>query len=364
MTQPTIYLDHNATTPLRAEARAVMMDAMAPPLNPSSIHRSGRFARDLVEQARRDIADALSCRHADLVFTSGATESNNMVLSGFDTIITSAVEHEAVRAPRPDAARIAVDQNGVLDLAALDAQLSQLDDDAKTSTLVSVIAANNETGVLQPLSDIGAICQSHKVAFHSDMVQWAGKMPLVLSDIKGLSFASLSAHKIGGPSGSGALWIAPGRMVPSLLQGGGQEQGRRAGTENARGILGFGAAMKAACANLSHFTKLAVMRDAFEADLLAEFPDMVILGKDAPRLGNTSAIAFEKMPSNIALMALDLKGFCLSSGSACSSGKVKASHVVEAMGYPDLSPHILRISTGWTSAEDELQMLVKALITL
>ena len=363
MAGASIYLDHNATAPLRDEARAAMLDAMGPPLNASSIHDAGRKARYLVEHARGDIADALDARHADITFTSGATESNNMVLAGFETIITSAVEHSAILAPRPDGIRIKVDENGILSLDALDQTLATLDEAQKSKTLVSVIAANNETGTIQPLAEIGKICQAHKVALHSDMVQMAGKVPTTIA-IEGLSFASFSAHKIGGPSGVGALWIKPGLTLPAMLLGGGQEQGRRPGTENALGIIGFGAAIKAAISGLSHYQEMASWRDEAEAELQALRDDVTIMGASAPRLPNTSSVALSSVTSQTALMSLDLKGFCLSSGSACSSGKVAASHVISAMGHKELAPHILRISGGWTTKRDDFQMLVKTLATL
>ena len=340
-----------------------MIAAMGPPLNASSIHDAGRRARMLVEHARQQVAEGLGARHADITFTSGATETNNMVLAGFDTIITSAVEHSAVLAPRPDGLRVEVDSQGVIKLDLLEKTLAALDDAQRSKTLVSVIAANNETGVLQPLAEIGKICATYQVCFHSDMVQMAGKVPVDLA-IDGLSFASFSAHKIGGPSGIGALWMKAGKTLPALLIGGGQEQGRRPGTENVLGIVGFGAAMQAATDQLSNGADIAQWRDEAEALLLSSRDDVTVLGQQAPRLPNTSSIALTKMTSQTALMALDIKGFCLSSGSACSSGKVKSSHVIEAMGFANLAPHILRISAGWTSEKTDFQKLVKALATL
>lgn len=363
MSNEQIYLDHNATSPLRPEAREAMIEAMGPPLNASSIHDAGRKARMLVEGARMQIASALGARQADLTFTSGATESNNMVLAGYQTIITSAVEHSAIIAPRPDGVRIAVDAQGVIDLGALDKCLSALDEDAKPTTLVSVIAANNETGVLQPLDEIGRICQTHQVDFHSDMVQMAGKIALDMA-IDGLSFASFSAHKVGGPSGIGALWMKAGKTLPAFLVGGGQEQGRRPGTENVLGIVGFGAAMEAAYQGLASYQEMGQWRDVAEADLLASRDDVTVFGSDAKRLPNTSSVALAGVTSSTALMSLDIKGFCLSSGSACSSGKVKASHVIEAMGYAHLAPHVLRISSGWNTQKEDWQKLVKVLSTL
>lgn len=363
MTSTSTYLDHNATQPLRPQASQAMIEAMGPPLNASSIHDAGRKARQMVEAARHQIAEGLGARHADLTFTSGATESNNMVLAGFETIITSTVEHSAILAPRPDAVRVGVDNQGILDLAALEGVLAKLPDDKRGTALVSIIGANNETGVIQPLAEIGALCASYQVAFHSDMVQMAGKMPINLA-IEGLCFASISAHKIGGPSGIGAIWIKPGLTLPALLLGGGQEQGRRPGTENVLGIIGFGSAMQAASESQSFYDEMAQWRDEAEADLMAARDDITIFGAEAPRLGNTMSIALSSMPSNTALMALDLKGFCLSSGSACSSGKVKSSHVINAMGYEGLSAHMLRISGGWTTKRDDFQRLVKAIATL
>ena len=217
--------------------------------------------------------------------------------------------------------------------------------------------------MVQPLAQIGALCASYEVAFHSDMVQMVGKMPIDVN-IEGLCFASVSAHKVGGPSGVGALWIKPGLTLPALLLGGGQEQGRRPGTENVLGIIGFGAAMKAAIDDLSHYDEMAQWRDEAEADLMNMRDDVTLFGAAAPRLGNTMSLALSSMPSSTALMALDLKGFCLSSGSACSSGKVKSSHVIEAMGQTELASHILRISGGWTTNKDDFQKLATALMSL
>ena len=241
--QPQLYLDNNATTPLRPDAVSAMQLAMGPPSNPSSVHGYGRAARMIVEEARAEIAMLAGCRGADLVFTSGGTEANNLALSMFDTIITSAVEHDSVMQAAPDAKRIPVDSEGRVDLAALGEMLDSLDDAARPRTLVSVMTANNETGVIQPVDEIVALAKSAGVAVHSDMVQALGKQHLDFAG-SGLDFASLSAHKIGGPAGVGALLVRPGRAMTSLLRGGGQEQGRRSGTENVIGIAGFGGAAK------------------------------------------------------------------------------------------------------------------------
>lgn len=363
MSSAPLYFDHNATTLLRPAAAAAMTAAMGPALNASSIHQVGRAARQKLEGAREQVAAGLGCRHADITFTSGGTEANNMVLAGFQKHIISAIEHEAVRAACPNATIIGVDEAGIVDLAALEAALAAVPEEERPSAIVSIMAANNETGVIQPLAEIGRLCAAHQVAFHSDMVQALGKMPLDLT-LEGLSFASFSAHKIGGPSGVGALWIKPGLQLPSLLVGGGQEQGRRAGTENTLGIIGFGAAMAEASSALSQFQEMAAWRDECEAAILRALPDCQILGQAAPRLPNTISLYFPKMTSSIALMALDLKGICLSSGSACSSGKVKDSHVITAMGKAPLASHVLRISGGWTTEKADFTDLVKALEAL
>ena len=356
-----IYLDYNATAPLRPEAAEAMQAAMGPPSNPSSIHSYGRKARLAVEEARQQVAMLLGVRHADLVFTSGGTEANNMVLRGFETCIISEIEHDAVLAVRPDAIKLAVSADGVVLPETLETCLVNLSEVQRSSCLVSIMAANNETGVIQPLDALAKICAQYNVPMHSDMVQAAGKLPINPADI-GLSFASLSAHKLGGPGGVGALWIKPGLTLPSLLVGGGQEQGRRSGTENTLGIIGFGAAAEASARQ--NWREIEVARDAAITVLAAEVPDIKVLGVGAPRLANTICLGLPKVRSETIVMALDLKGFAVSSGAACSSGKVQPSHVVIAMGETDLAGSIVRISAGWMTTPDELSQLAQTVIAL
>ena len=365
-----IYLDYNATTPLHDAAMAAMQSVMGAPANPSSVHHHGRQARFEMEKARRQLASLLDCQSAELVFTSGATESNNMALAGFEKVITTTIEHDAVRQARPDAHFIEVDENGLVKLDMLRSALEGLADDMRAKTLVSVMAANNETGVIQPLSEIAAITKEAGVFFHSDMAQLPGKVPVNIETslsalaADGLDFASFSAHKMGGPAGVGALWVRAGRRVPAMLHGGGQEQGWRAGTENLIGIVGFGAAAEATEKRQAQTESWQSWRDEVCAHIRNSCPSVICFSEAVPRLSNTLCLGFPGWSATSAVMALDLAGFSVSAGSACSSGKVKSSHVIEAMGYHDLAASCLRISFGWDSQRDELMMLADQLIDL
>ena len=356
-----IYLDYNATAPLRPEAALAMQEAMGPPSNPSSVHSYGRKARMVVEQARQEIADFLRVRHADLVFTSGGTEANNTVLNGFQRCIISAVEHDAVLAVRPDAIKLPVTHAGLVLPETLDQCLGNLSENERSKSLVSIMGANNETGVIQPIAELAEICSSYDVPMHSDMVQMAGKLDVSPAEL-GLSFASFSAHKLGGPTGIGALWIRPGLTLPSLLVGGGQEQGRRSGTENTFGIVGFGAAAKASASQT--WDDIEAARDEAITLISSQAPDIKVLGEEASRLPNTLCLGLPNLRSETVVMALDLRGFAVSSGAACSSGKVQPSHVVSAMGYADLAGSVLRISAGWMTNPDEVSQLAETVIDL
>ena len=358
--QPQLYLDNNATAPLRPEAAAAMQDAMGPPANPSSVHGYGRAARMVVEAARAEIAMLAGCRPADLVFTSGGTEANNLALSMFDHVITSAVEHDSVLRAVPEARIIGVDSEGRIDLDTLRGVLAGLDDATRARTLVSVMMANNETGVMQPVDEIVRIAHEAGVCVHSDMVQMLGKQHLDFSG-SGLDFASLSAHKIGGPSGVGALLVRPGRAMSSLLRGGGQEQGRRSGTENVIGIAGFGGAAKAAFDDIAHYRRMAEWRDRMESQILRERGDVTLFGARAGRIGNTCCLAVGERSSETMVMALDLAGVAVSAGSACSSGKVHESHVLKAMNVGEAARRGIRISAGWNTREADFEKLAERL---
>ena len=356
-----VYLDYNATAPLRPEAAEAMMAALRQPANPSSVHQFGRAARVQIENARKKIAEAVQVHPSALTFTSGGTEANNMILTGFRTVFASSVEHEAVLAACPGAYIIDVDQNGVICLDHLEALLSDIADEEKDSSLVSVMAANNETGVIQPLRDIGLLCRQHKVAFHSDMVQAFGKLTLSPED-DGIDYLTLSGHKIGAPTGTGAVWCRAGRPLNSLLAGGGQEQGRRSGTENVSGICGFAAAAQAA--QPSELDHMQSWRDEAEQMIIQQCPQIEIIGSNAPRLVNTSCLFLPGLAAQTAIMALDLAGFAVSSGSACSSGKVISSHVLTAMGRDDAAGQVIRVSGGWQTTRQDFHRLAQAVIDL
>ena len=356
-----VYLDYNATAPLRPESAEATMAALRQPANPSSVHQFGRVARAQMEAARKTVAEAVQVQPSALTFTSGGTESNNMVLAAFKTVFASSVEHEAVLAACPNACLINVDENGIISLDHLEELLSALPNEKKDDVLVSVMAANNETGVIQPLRDIGILCRQHEVAFHSDMVQAFGKLTISPEE-DGIDYLTLSGHKIGAPTGTGAVWCRAGRPLHSLLAGGGQEQGRRSGTENLSGICGFAAAALAAQPfELDH---MRLWRDEAEQMITQHCPQIEIIGADAARLVNTSCLFLPGLPAQTAVMALDLAGFAVSSGSACSSGKVTTSHVLTAMGRDDAAGQVIRVSGGWQTTRHDFHGLALAVIDL
>ena len=358
-----VYLDNNATAPLRKAAMTEMHAAMGPPANPSSVHSFGRNARLLVESAREAVATLAGCHPANVVFTSGGTESNNLVLAQYDNVITSAIEHDSVRYAHDRCQMIAVDESGVIDLDQLAVTLSMIDDAVKPNTIISVMAANNETGVLQPIEKIAEMARSSNLAFHSDMVQVFGKKHLDFTNSE-ISYASFSAHKIGGPTGVGALLVRPGCRRTSMLRGGGQEQGRRSGTENLIGIAGFGAAAADALGDIGHYNKMAAWRDNFEARMLDERDGITVFSKSAPRLGNTSCIAAAGRAAEAMIIAFDLAGVAISAGAACSSGKVKSSHVLEAMGAGERAGEAFRISGGWATVKSDFETLADVFLQL
>ncbi len=369
-----VYGDYNATSPLRPEAREAMLGAMAEVGNPSSVHGFGRGARKRVEAARASILSDLGLSEYRLAFTSGASEA-------LATMLTAATQSSATKrqashlfiAPTEHVAalqghgfdeaattRLSITEDGVTDMQALATKLSALPEDAQA--IVCVHGANNETGVLQPIDEIAALCDVHQALFICDLVQWAGR--LRLDDARPAAII-VSAHKLGGPAGVGAIFFDPMRLhvTRPLIRGGGQERGVRAGTENAIGIAGFAAALQAACATMDEeLTRLADLRDRFEQELLALHPDSVIFGQGAARLANTSCFAIPGREAALALMQLDLDGIALSSGSACSSGKVKASHVLAAMGVsPDVAACALRLSLGFATNPDDIDRLLASI---
>ncbi|HEV2674370.1 MAG TPA: cysteine desulfurase family protein [Aliidongia sp.] len=355
---PFVFLDHNATTPLRPAVLSAMVDVLGEPGNPSSVHAQGRAARRRVETARRQVAQALGVpASGEIVFTSGGTEANHLALRGLKIdgrVLRSAIEHDSVRAALPDAVEIPVTVDGIVDLAALERLL------ADGAALVSVMAANNETGALQPIAEIVRLAHAAGALVHCDAIQILGKAPFDMAAL-GLDLATVSAHKLGGPQGMAALALAPRLPLRALTTGGGQEKGYRAGTENVAGIVGFGLAIEAAVAELEPYGRLAGLRDRLAARLVGIDPAAVVFGAAASRVANTLCIAMPGVKAETQVMALDLAGIGVSAGSACSSGKVRISHVLTAMGIaPDLASAAIRISLGRDTTEGELDRLIEA----
>jgi cysteine desulfurase len=290
-----------------------------------------------------------------VVFTSGGTEANNAALGAHlgERVLVSAVEHDSVLRARGDAGVLPVDEQGRVDLAALEAALTA----RAAPSLISVMLANNETGVVQPLPEIVSLAHRHGVRVHCDAVQAAGKLPISLPDLGG-DLLTLSAHKLGGPQGVGALVIADERPVAPYLRGGGQERGYRAGTENVAGVSGFGVAAALAADDLAHMAEIARWRDRLEAEARRRAPDIVVHGEGAPRLPNTSCLGLPGVPAETQVMKMDLAGVAVSSGSACSSGKVHASHVLAAMGAA-APGEALRVSLGWNSQAVDVDRFVE-----
>jgi len=365
------YLDWNATALLRPQAKAAVMAALERCGNPSSVHGEGRAARRLVEEAREQVARLAGADPADVVFTSGGTEANALALTPFaaragdkaplERLLASAIEHPSVRAggrfPAGGMSEIPVTAQGVVDLAALKTMLAK-----GGRALVSIMLANNETGVIQPVREAAGIVHEAGGLLHVDAVQGPGRMPLDMMGL-GADLLTLSAHKLGGPKGAGALVRAPGiHIAEPLIRGGGQERGARAGTENVAGISGFGAAANAALASLdADIACMRAMRDALERGLKNTTPQAVIFGAEAARLPNTTLFAIPGVKAETAVIAFDLDGVAVSSGAACSSGKVQPSHVLAAMGVNRaLSDGAIRLSLGPATTESDIEMFLNA----
>jgi cysteine desulfurase len=364
-----VYLDWNATTPLRPEAREAMAATLDFCGNPSSVHAEGRQARKLVEAARATVAGAVGALPGSVVFTSGGTEANALALrSGLkrgstlpvERLVVSAIEHASVlaggRFPPQAIETVGVTRSGLLDLERLGAVLK-----GESPALVSVMLANNETGAIQPVAEAARIIHAAGGLLHVDAIQAFGKIPF---DINGLDadLVTLSAHKIGGPKGVGALVLAEGLLgLEPLLRGGGQERGHRAGTENVAGIAGFGAAAKAALDELEDDAiRLKGLRARLDSGL-KETPGAIVFSDAAPRLPNTTLFAVPGLKAETAVIGFDLAGIAVSSGSACSSGKVQPSHVLEAMGFgPEIAQGAVRLSMGWSTRDADIDRCLEA----
>ncbi|SDS29384.1 cysteine desulfurase family protein [Bradyrhizobium canariense] len=364
-----IYLDWNATTPLRREAREAMAVAWDLCGNPSSVHAEGRQARRLIEEARTSIAGAIGATSRNVIFTSGGTEANALVLkpglrrsqgAPVERLVVSAIEHASVLAggqfPAVAISAVGVTRSGVLDLDQLRMAL-----EGRPPALVSVMLANNETGALQPVAEVAEIVHVAGGLLHVDAIQAFGKVPVNIGAVNA-DLVTLSAHKIGGPKGVGAVILAEGLLgFEPLLRGGGQELGRRAGTENVAGIAGFGAATEAAMAALNDDpVRLEGLRNRLERGL-RQAPDIIVFSSEARRLPNTTLFTAPGLKAETAVIGFDLAGIAVSSGSACSSGKVQPSHVLEAMGFgPDLAQGAVRLSLGWSTSEEDINRCLEA----
>jgi cysteine desulfurase len=358
MTARETYLDWNATAPMRPQAVTATGATLAQCGNASSVHRWGRAARRIVEEARVRVAALVDADPDGIVFTSGGTEANHLAVrgSGRERVLVSAVEHGSVLAVVSTAERMAVDRDGIVDLALLDAQLAA----DERPALVSVMYANNETGVVQPVSDIARLVHRYGGLYHCDAVQAAGKLPLSVADV-GADFLTLSGHKLGGPPGIGALVLSGDADIVPMFRGGGQEHGHRAGSENLPGIAGFAAAAVAARTDLGDFERVRRLRDELEAVVLAAAPDASVIAGDVERLPNTTALAMPGISAETQVIALDLAGVMVSAGAACSSGKVGPSHVLAAMGLPaSIAGSTIRVSLGWGTTEGDIDHFIEA----
>ncbi len=348
-----LYLDHNATSPLKPEVRAAMLEAMDRATNASSIHAEGQWARRKVNEAREEIAALTGAKPDQVYFTSGATEANNWVLRHARRPVVSAIEHPSVREAAPDAALIPVGHDGVADLAALDALLG-----GQATTLVSLMLVNNETGIVQPVRQAAEIAHRHGARLHVDAVQAPGRIGVDVEAL-GADYLTLSAHKLGGPQGMGALIMAGIADLPPWMLGGRQENRRRAGTENVAGAIGFGVAARLAQDHAAENMRLAALRDSLEDRLATSAPELLAIGRQSPRVGNTSLLALPGLPAETQVIALDMDGISVSAGAACSSGKVEPSPVLAAMGYDEtISRCAIRVSLGWTNGHADIARFI------
>lgn len=356
------YLDHNATTPLLPEAATAVRNSLDLFGNPSSVHKAGRRARALVEDAREHLAGATGATAAEITFTSGGTEANTLALRGLvaaqgcKSVIVSGLEHASVLAVVPDATVIAGDARGAVDLNALEDALKKLPRPA----LICLMLANNETGVLQPLDTAIALARTYGAYLHCDAVQALGKVPIDFSTLV-VDSMSLSGHKVGGLKGIGALLVRRGLDIAADVVGGGQERRRRAGTENVTGIVSFGAAAREVPRLLADAPRIRGLRDRIETSVRRIAPQVKVFGDSLARLPNTSCIALANVTSETQVMRLDLAGVAVSAGSACSSGKIAPSHVLLAMGIsPADAKSAIRISLGWNSTEADVAHFIEA----
>lgn len=366
-----IYLDHAATTTARPEAVEAMVPLLAGGFNPSSLHAEGRAARAALDEARAAVAGVLGAAPREIVFTGSGSEADVLAIAGAARasaargrhVVTTAIEHHAVlhavdvlERDGWEVTRLPVDARGLVDPAIFAAALTP------QTTLASVIYANNEIGVVQPIAELAALARARGVLFHTDAVQAAGWLPLDVRAL-GIDLLSLSAHKVYGPKGVGALWVRAGTPLEPLVVGGGQEHGRRAGTENVAGIAGFARALALAEAERAEAgPRVARLRDALEAGIAGAVPEVAVNGAGAPRLPAILSVAFAGVPADALLIRLDLEGIAASAGSACAAGSLEPSHVAAALGLD--ARHrlgVIRFSLGRTTTQAEIDEVVRRL---
>ena len=360
------YLDYNATAPVRPEVMDAVLEALGFIGNASSVHAEGRSVHGIIERARDRVAQLINVRPQDVIFTSGGTEANNMVFAPalWERIIVSPIEHSSVLEPayRCGAKIVSfpVTADGVIDLAWWGDYLAGQEPGSLHKSLVSVQLANNETGVLQHVERLGADAREHGFTLHVDAVQAVGKVPVDFATL-GADFMSLSAHKVGGPQGVGALVQRAGKNLPVLLRGGGQERGQRAGTQNLPGIAGFGMAAVLAKQELPEMDRVAELRDELEQGIRSVAPHALVIGANQKRLPNTSCFAVTPMKAETTVIVLDLSDIAISAGAACSSGKVERSHVLTAMGVDEeYHQAAVRVSLGWATRREEIENFLSA----
>lgn len=357
-----IYLDHNASTPMRPKALALMTELLAVTANPSAIHKSGRILRAHIEKAREQVAVAVGGNPENVIFTSGATEANITVLNGCKDVrhvIVSDIEHPSVKKACDNILVCPASRTGLIRLDRLEEMLKDCAGQGG-GILVSVMLVNNESGVIQPVQEAAALARKYGALFHTDAAQALGRMPVDLAGLDADAL-TLSAHKVGGPQGVGAIVLRDGFAVAPLFRGGKQEKSRRAGTENAAGIAAFGAAAEEAAANVAAYQKLALLRDHLEEEILRMSPEVVIFGKNVPRAPNTSFFSTPGLESQALMIAFDLEGIAVTAGTACSSGSTRKSTVLAAMdATPEEQESSLRISLGWSSKPEDVAAFLAA----
>ena len=353
-----IYLDYNATTPIRDEVKQRMIEVMGPPLNSSSVHSYGRKAKSYLQNARNSVANLINANNDQIVFTSGGTEANSMIMQSSKHPLISSVEHDAVMSSSSSPEFIEVNSDGVVNLDKLEARINSTNPD-----MISVMWANNETGVIQPINEIVEIAKKFKIHVHCDAVQAVGKIKIDFKS-SGLNSMAISSHKIGGPVGVGALVLSDPFKINPIIFGGGQERGHRSGTENLIGIVGLGSASDLVSRDCELINNIRSKQKQFEGLLKNNLSNIKIFGDNVERLPNTTCIYMPHLEADAQVIALDLEGYAVSAGSACSSGKVKSSHVLKAMNAEFAANKSIRISSGWQNNQNDLEKLAHTYIEL